>query len=229
MGIIHKNYSNLKNIEKIFLKMHYEQQPIYDEQSARQFRYYVQEIEQPVIAGKDHKRPGKEPSLPDHELSPNELRKRNNRRRRNREAAARVRERRLGKMQSLEEQVAQLRKEQNNILSENENLRQQLTKLQKEFASGQARKNDAEATKSVRPIHQLTRKISNTETSSVKDISFVPKSENIEVFQSDQPKVVRTPGGTFVLTPIRKDVQFSFPQTVRPTSDSDYKIVLLNL
>merc|ERR1712050_283460 len=115
MGIIHKNYSNLKNIEKIFLKMHYEQQPIYDEQSARQYEYYLQEVEQPEITGRDQRRPGKEPSLPDNELSPEELRRRNNRRRRNREAAARVRERRIGKMKMLEEQVSELKTDQKKI------------------------------------------------------------------------------------------------------------------
>jgi len=225
MGIIHKNYSNLKNIEKIFLKMHYEQQPIYDEQSARQYEYYLQEVEQPEITGRDQRRPGKEPSLPDNELSPEELRRRNNRRRRNREAAARVRERRIGKMKMLEEQVSELKTDQKNLRNENESLRQQLAKLQKEVAGGKG-------ANPVRPLHRLTRQVSNTEAPPPHELPTVPKTENMEVFQTDQPKMICTPGGTFVLTPIRQDVQFSFPetQTVRQSSsDSEYKMILLNL
>merc|ERR1711962_55234 len=219
------NEKKLKNF-----MMQYEPILIEDDRSS-QYQYYVQEINRPVSTRKDQRRPGREPSLPDRELSPDELRRRNNRRRRNREAAARVRERRLGKMQLLEEQVSQLRKEQRDMLSENENLRQQLIKLQKQAESGKPTKSGRGEADSIRPVHRLTRQVSNTEAPSPKDLPQVPKTENIEVFHNDQPTMVCTPGGTFVLTPVRRDVQFSFPetQTIRQTSDSDYKMVLLNL
>ena len=60
---------------------------------------------------KSRKRPGKEPSLPDEALTPEDLFRRNNRRKRNREAAKRVRERRNAKMEHLEEQIKTLKRE----------------------------------------------------------------------------------------------------------------------
>ena len=82
--------------------MQFEPEIVYEEPATGNYQYFVQEVRQPETVSRNQKRPGKEPSLPDHKLSPEELRRRNNRRRRNREAAARVRERRLGKMQMLQ-------------------------------------------------------------------------------------------------------------------------------
>jgi len=209
--------------------MHFEPEIVYEEPATGNYHYFVQEVSQPKTISQEQKRPGKEPSLPDHELSPEELRRRNNRRRRNREAAARVRERRLGKMQMLEEEVSILKSQHKNLHSENENLRQQLKKLQKELETGKSSHKKSQNSNPARSLHRLTRQISNTDVP--EDAPIVPKSENLEVFQNDHPTMVCTPGGTFVLTPISRDAQFSFPepQTVRNSSDSEYKMILLNL
>jgi len=204
---------------------------IYQEVPTDKYDYYVPRNGDSGSISK--RRPGKEPTLPDAHLTPEELQRRNNRRRRNREAAARVRERRLGKMQKLEEQVEQLKFDQKDLQEENEALRKEVMKLRRQIDPNVAR-----------PLHRLTRQISNTEAPPPEEMPIVPKQENLnDVFQqqptnmaiqngdNNKPTVLFTPGGTFVLTPIRQDVRFDFPETTRArsVSDGEYKKILLNL
>lgn len=204
---------------------------IYHEVPSDKYDYYVPRNGDSGSISK--RRPGKEPSLPDTQLSPEELQRRNNRRRRNREAAARVRERRLGKMQKLEDQVEQLKFDQKDLQAENDALRKEVMKLRRQIQPNVAR-----------PLHRLTRQISNTEAPPPEEMPMETmqiKQENLnDVFQQqptnqngdpNKPTVLFTPGGTFVLTPIRQDVRFDFPETTRPrsVSDGEYKKILLNL
>merc|ERR1712170_118422 len=68
------------------------------------------------------KRPGRQPKVPDHELDADELRRVNRRRERNRQAAARCRERRMTKVETLEREVEKLS-------DENKTLRDEVTEL----------------------------------------------------------------------------------------------------
>ena len=171
--------------------------------------------------GKIRKRPGREPTLPDDSLSPEELNRRNNRRRRNREAAQRVRERRLNKMEMLEKQVADLKREQQILRDHNENLKRQLCAMK------------GEPYAEVQPIHQVTRHVSNTDVpEESSDLPIVPKTEN-DVFEPEQPKssLLWTPGGTFVMTPVNQ-VKFEYPEQARQgqlPSGNDYTTVLMSL
>jgi len=195
----------------------YTEVPVSEEQYER---YYVPRVESGGVA---KRRPGKEPSLPDSQLSREELDRRNNRRRRNREAAARVRERRMGKMQHLEQQVEELKYDQKNLQNQNDALRAELRRLKEQSAPGAAR-----------PVHRLTRQISNTEPPA--EMPIVPKLENMtDVFPAQNPgNILFTPGGSisFVLTPVRQDIQFNFPESnarTQSTSDGEYKKIIQNL
>jgi hypothetical protein len=187
-----------------------------------QYEYYVPRVQSGSVA---KRRPGKEPSLPDNALSKEELDRRNNRRRRNREAAARVRDRRTGKMQHLEQQVEELKRDQKILQNKNEVLREELRKLKAQTTPNAAR-----------PVHRLTRQISNTEAPT--DMPVVPKLENMtDVFHGqtsndNKANILFTPGGTFVLTPVRQDIRFDFPEPSirhRSASDGDYKKIIQNL
>jgi hypothetical protein len=187
-----------------------------------QYEYYVPRVQSGSVA---KRRPGKEPSLPDNALSKEELDRRNNRRRRNREAAARVRDRRTGKMQHLEQQVEELKRDQKILQNKNEVLREELRKLKPQTTPNAAR-----------PVHRLTRQISNTEAPT--DMPVVPKLENMtDVFHGqtsndNKANILFTPGGTFVLTPVRQDIRFDFPEPSirhRSASDGDYKKIIQNL
>merc|ERR1711976_46025 len=74
-------------------------------------------------------RPGRAPKISDDKLSATELERRNRRRARNREAAARQRNRRIAKVDQLENEVKQLTESNQNLVSENERLRAELEKL----------------------------------------------------------------------------------------------------
>merc|ERR1712130_282976 len=179
--------------------------------------YYVN-----AVADNGKRRPGREPTLPDNALSAEELARRNNRRRRNREAAQRVRERRLGKMQMLEKQVAELKSDHKSLEAENRRLKMR--------GNGDVHRQVG---------HQrVHRRISNTEIPK----QFAPpaeiKQEHVnEAFQTVQPdesKILFTPGGTFVLTPLRQEtVRFDFPEPEARTTmyhdNGDYNKVILNL
>jgi len=202
--------------------MGYAGEIVYTEVPVSDDRYYVPRVQTGSVA---KRRPGKEPSLPDNQLSHEELDRRNNRRRRNREAAARVRERRMGKMQHLEEQVDELKRDQKKLQDKNEALRQELRRLR-----------DQSAPSAARPVHRLTRQISNTDQPA--EMPIVPKLENMSDVFHGQPQVqtpgniLFTPGGTFVLTPVRQDIQFNFPEAhgrYRSASDGDYKKIIQSL
>ncbi|CBY38388.1 unnamed protein product [Oikopleura dioica] len=76
-------------------------------------------------------RPGRAPKIPDVDLKPEELAAREVKRARNREAAKRVRQRRVQKVEDLEKQLDQAKKELDNEKIANEKLRKQLEKIQK--------------------------------------------------------------------------------------------------
>lgn len=173
---------------------------------------------------KNRKRPGKEPSLPDEMLSAEDLYRRNNRRRRNREAAKRVRERRVAKIENLEEQINTLKREHKTLTSENDALKQKLIKLSN-LKHNAAKTSNSE----IKHLHMNTRRVSNTEI----DVPIIPKIEQNDVFESEslpltldlkantssmttsadsyKGHVVWTPGGTFVMTPM-KNVKFEYPE-----------------
>merc|ERR1712018_434193 len=73
--------------------------------------------------------PGRAPKRPDSALSVAELERRNRRRARNREAAERQRNRRVAKVQTLEDEVAQLRKEKEVLSDENRALKDEIEKV----------------------------------------------------------------------------------------------------
>jgi len=73
--------------------------------------------------------PGKAPRKADSELTPEELARRNRRRMRNREAATRQRDRRLGKVAGLENEITELREQGNGLKSENEKLKEEIEQL----------------------------------------------------------------------------------------------------
>merc|ERR1712102_244512 len=74
-------------------------------------------------------RPGRAPKVADDQLTATELERRNRRRARNREAAARQRNRRMAKVDQLENEVKQLTESNQSLVSENERLRAELEKL----------------------------------------------------------------------------------------------------
>merc|ERR1712110_585791 len=106
----------------------YHEVPVeYEEQQT--YECFVPRVQKGGSIGK--RRPGKEPTLPDSALSREELDRRNNRRRRNREAAARVRDRRTGKMKHLENEVQQLKKEQKKFGAQKSNVARRVEKIKK--------------------------------------------------------------------------------------------------
>ena len=81
------------------------------------------------------KRPGRQPKVPDHELDADELRRVNRRRERNRQAAARCRERRMTKVETLEREVEKLLAENKSMQDENNTLRDEVTELRAKLSS----------------------------------------------------------------------------------------------
>lgn len=82
-------------------------------------------------------RPGKRPAKADEELSPEELRRRNKRRLRNREAAQRCRQRRLGQIEMLQNEVEKLKESKQNLATENDKLKDELNKLKFQLSVAQ--------------------------------------------------------------------------------------------
>merc|ERR1712110_254464 len=73
--------------------------------------------------------PGRAPRRPDSQLTPDELERRNRRRQCNREAANRQRDRRVRKVESLEEQVGKLKNEKEKLTDQNNELKEEVKKL----------------------------------------------------------------------------------------------------
>jgi hypothetical protein len=87
---------------------------------------------QPV---KKKKRPGREPAIADNEISPEELMKRNQRRERNRCAAAKCRQKRAVRAESLEAGNLRLTRENQRLFEDNQALLAQNALLQKKLAA----------------------------------------------------------------------------------------------
>ena len=73
--------------------------------------------------------PGRAPKRPDSDLSPAELERRNKRRARNREAAERQRQRRLHKVNHLEQEVTQLKAEKSELKEQNKKLQEEIERI----------------------------------------------------------------------------------------------------
>ena len=74
-------------------------------------------------------RPGRTPKKRDHEVSQDELKRRNRRREQNKQAAQRQREKRNNKVKGLEEKVEQLTSDNQTLLTENQRLKVELETL----------------------------------------------------------------------------------------------------
>ena len=128
-------------------------------------------------------RPGRTPKISDDQLTPTELERRNRRRARNREAAARQRNRRIAKVDQLENQVQELTDANNSLTSENERLRAELDQLRFKLK--------------VQPVRKAVKR---------------PAPVDIPKPVADIPDDLFTPGGNFVLkTPAELKQNNFFP------------------
>ena len=84
------------------------------------------ESSQPVA---EQHRPGRTPKKRDHEVSQDELKRRNRRREQNKQAAQRQREKRNNIVRGLEEKVKQLKSDKQTLLTENQRLKVELETL----------------------------------------------------------------------------------------------------
>lgn len=137
-------------------------------------------------------RPGRKAKTPDEALNKVELERRNRRRARNREAAQRQRERRMEKVDGLENEVLNLKFENEKIEKENEEMKEQVKNLRFKLDL-QLKSKPKEKPKSL-PI-QLNQ--------------FEPITPVCNI-----PDELFTPNGSFVLnTPKDGIVNFQFPET----------------
>merc|ERR1719414_399089 len=81
----------------------------------------------------EQSKPGPKAKVPDSELSPEELARRKQRRARNREAANRQRDKRVARVNDLENQVHCLQEEKSSLKRENSSLKNELEKLRKQI------------------------------------------------------------------------------------------------
>ena len=81
----------------------------------------------------EQSKPGPKAKVPDSELSPEELARRKQRRARNREAANRQRDKRVARVNDLENQVHSLQEEKSSLERENSSLKNELEKLRKQM------------------------------------------------------------------------------------------------
>jgi len=81
----------------------------------------------------EQSKPGPKAKVPDSELSPEELARRKQRRARNREAANRQRDKRVAKVNDLENQVHCLQEENSSLKKENSSLKNEVEKLRKQM------------------------------------------------------------------------------------------------
>jgi len=142
-------------------------------------------------------RPGRAPKVSDDQLNATELERRNRRRARNREAAARQRNRRMAKVDQLENEVKELTESNHNLVSENERLRSELEKLRFNMKVNQTQ-----------PIKKAPKR-------------QAPAPVKIEQCQPPIPDELFTPGGNFVLqTPAELKEQSFFPmETSKPEAE----------
>jgi len=142
-------------------------------------------------------RPGRAPKVSDDQLNATELERRNRRRARNREAAARQRNRRMAKVDQLENEVKELTESNHSLVSENERLRSELEKLRFNMKVNQTQ-----------PIKKAPKR-------------QLPAPVKIEQCQPPIPDELFTPGGNFVLqTPAELKEQSFFPmETSKPEAE----------
>merc|ERR1712019_280927 len=141
-------------------------------------------------------RPGRAPKVADDQLTATELERRNRRRARNREAAARQRNRRMAKVDQLENEVKQLTESNQSLVSENERLRAELEKLRFNMKVNQPPVKKAPKRQAPAPV---------------------------KVEQCPIPDDLFTPGGNFVLqTPAELKEQSFFPME---TSKSETELI----
>ena len=88
------------------------------------------EASQPVA---EQHRPGRTPKKRDHEVSQDELKRRNRRREQNKQAAQRQREKRYNKVKGLKEKVEQLTSDNQTLLTENQRLKVELETLRNQY------------------------------------------------------------------------------------------------
>merc|ERR1711937_1009613 len=81
----------------------------------------------------EQSKPGPKAKVPDSELSPEELARRKQRRARNREAANRQRDKRVARVNDLENQVHSLQEEKSSLKRENSSLKNELEKVRKQI------------------------------------------------------------------------------------------------
>jgi len=137
-----------------------------------------------------NRRPGRLPGIPDEELTPIELDRRQRRRERNRKAAARVRSRRLAKEDTLLKEIKNLKESTEQLRNTNSDLKRQLEKLQRDIEQQNKLQDE---------------KISDTVTS---DDVFVdekfPALKQLEQLKFDQQY-------TLTFTPLKFENCFDFP------------------
>merc|ERR1712156_1057841 len=143
-------------------------------------------------------RPGRAPKVSDDQLTATELERRNRRRARNREAAARQRNRRMAKVDQLENEVKQLTESNQSLVSQTDRLRAELEKL----------RFNMKLNNNQQPIKKAPKR-------------QAPEPVKIEQCQPPIPDELFTPGGNFVLqTPAELKEQSFFPmETSKPEAE----------
>ena len=143
-------------------------------------------------------RPGRAPKISDDKLSATELERRNRRRARNREAAARQRNRRIAKVDQLENQVQELTEKNTNLTSENERLRAELDQLRFKLK--------VQPPRAPQPVKKAVKR---------------PAPVDIPKPVADIPHELFTPGGNFVLqTPAELKQDSFFPMETTETEQN---------
>jgi len=183
-------------------------------------------------------RPGKRPAKADEELTPEELRRRNKRRLRNREAAQRCRQRRLGQIEMLQNEVEQLKESKQDLATENDKLKDELAKLKFQLSVAQPTAVAAVPTAVPAPLAppsvipspgvKIEASSSSTPESVSHPVTTLPSSISLHQHPSPTLLPMLSPilvpfnqfysiGGQGVLTPntpltSARGVRFSFPQ-----------------
>jgi len=140
------------------------------------------------------RRPGKKPARRDSELSPVEFDRLERRRERNRHAAARCRERRMNKIETLEGEVAQLAGAKQQLLDENQSLQREIEKLRFQLQ-----------------LQAESAVDSGVEQEDSRADDPFPAITKLENLGGPKTAVLFTPGGTFSLTPLQTGTVFNFP------------------
>lgn len=179
----------------------------------------------------ENRRPGKKSAVPDETLTTDELDRRNRIRQRNKEAAQRVRDRRVQRMQNLETKVAELERERKMLQEDNMILRCALMVKNTES-------NKAEQAANFAGAANFHRQISNTEpmmgsiVSELDQFSASEPASPIDIYPNGdgQSALLVTSDSAFILTTIRHQIQLtveSEPQ--RPTSMAHFNAILNSL